>query len=391
MSQMLKFRALLMRGGTSRALFFEQSELPVDPKARDRVILAALGSPDPYRKQIDGVGGATSSTSKVAILARPAQDSADINFTFGQVRIEVPIVEYCGNCGNISAAVGLYAVEHDYVPIREPITPVRIYSTNTHKLIIAHVPVRNGNPLIEGDYEMDGVPRPGAEIRVDFIDPAGSMTGKLLPTADVCDRIRLAGGQSIEVSVVDAGNPSIFVRARDVGLTGAELPGELNRNRNLHAKLEEIRARVAVAIGLAQTVEDTAMKSAAVPKIAIVAPPATYQTTQGTRVAAAEIDLTTRMVSLGAFHHAYPLTGAIATAAAAWIRGTIVHEMVRGLVDDNSVDTIRIGHSAGKMSLGVAAIVHGGEVYIERVTVSRTARKLMEGWVYVPARVISER
>ena len=320
----------------------------------------------------------------------PKRTDADIDYTFGQVLIDAPLVDYRGNSGNVASAVGPFAIDQGLVPASEPITTLRLYNTNTGKRILVHVPVRGGQVQVSGDYEIDGVPGSGARIVMDLIDPAGSVTGSLLPTGQPRDSLRIAGIGEVGISVVDAATPVAFVKAESLGLTGIEIPEEVNRNVIILELLEAIRGKVAVWIGLAAEPEDARMKSAAVPKIAFVNHPKPYQTTRGTLVPSARISMVARMVSLGLVHHAYPLTGAIATAAAALIPGTVVHEVSCLPARNAGTARVVIGHPAGTMDLDVIAWEAEGNTRIESVRVGRTARKIMEGLAYVPEKLLTE-
>ena len=374
-----KIRAVYMRGGTSKAVFFHANHLPGDPKIRDRVIQAAYGSPDPNRRQIDGMGGGVSTTSKVAIISPSADPDFDVNYQFGQVAIDKPLIDYQGNCGNISSAVGPFAIDEGLVAAKEPITPVRIYQVNTKKRIVADAPVKDGLYNETGDYAIDGVPGTGGKITLHFFDPGGSITGKLLPTGNVTDDIELPGLGKITVSIVDAANPAVFVRARDIGLTGTEIH-EIDAGDDIRKTIEAIRGRAAVMIGLAATPGEAGEISQAVPKIAFVSEPRNYTTVTGSTLDRDQIDLTARIMSMGTLHKAYAVTGAICTAGAAKIEGTVVHEMAR----KTSGQDVRLGHPAGVITIGARVEKTGeGWRYVEAM-LGRTARRLMEGYVCVP-------
>jgi len=364
-----KIRAVYMRGGTSRCLVFRADDLPAVGAARDRILLAALGSPDPYGRQLNGLGGGISSLSKACIVGAPTHSDADVDYTFAQVDVKSPVVEYDGNCGNCSSAIGPFAIDEGLVPVREGETLVRIHNTNTRKLILAHVPVRDGEAAVDGDFELAGVAGRGARIALDFIEPGGAGTGRLLPTGRPCDVI--AG---VEASCVDATNPLVFVRARDVGLTAAETPPAVDANADVMARLEKIRVEAAMRMGLPP--------SASAPKIAFVAAPTDYVALDGLRHGAGEYDVLARAISMGNCHRAFPLTSAMCLAVAARIEGTVVHEASRprGTRSNN----IRLGHASGVLPLDAAVAIRDGSAWAERVTVYRTARRLMEGFVRVP-------
>jgi 2-methylaconitate isomerase len=361
-----KIRAVYMRGGTSRCLVFRADDLPPAGAARDRILLAALGSPDPYGRQLNGLGGGISSLSKACIVGAPTHADADVDYTFAQVDVKSPVVEYDGNCGNCSSAIGPFAIDEGLVRAREGETLVRVHNTNTKKLILAHVPVRDGEAAVEGDFELAGVAGRGARIALDFIDPGGAGTGRLLPTGRARDVI--AG---VEASCVDATNPLVFVRARDVGLTAAETPQAVDANTDVMARLEKIRVEAAMRMGLPP--------SASAPKIAFVAGPRDYIALDGVRHGAADYDVLARAISMGNCHRAFPLTSAMCLAVAARIDGTVVHEVATKGARD-----VRLGHASGVLPLDAAVTTRDGQAWAERVTVYRTARRLMEGFVRVP-------
>jgi 2-methylaconitate isomerase len=370
-----KIRAVYMRGGTSRCLVFRADDLPPAGAARDRILLAALGSPDPYGRQLNGLGGGISSLSKACIVGASTSSDADVDYTFAQVEVKSPVVEYDGNCGNCSSAIGPFAIDEGLVRAREGETLVRIHNTNTKKLILAHVPVRDGEAAVDGDFELAGVAGRGARIALDFIEPGGAGTGRLLPTGRPRDVI--AG---VEASCVDATNPLVFVRARDVGLTAAETPQAVDANADVMARLEKIRVEAAMRMGLAP--------SASAPKIAFVAAPTDYVALDGLRHAAGEYDVLARAISMGNCHRAFPLTSAMCLAVAARIEGTVVHEAM-GAYDPSRAggprsNDVRLGHASGVLPLDATVKIRDGAAWAERVTVYRTARRLMEGFVRVP-------
>lgn len=381
-----KIRTVYMRGGTSKALFFHENHLPNDLETRNRVILAAYGSPDPNHRQIDGIGGAVSTTSKVSIISPSEDPQYDVNYLFGQVSIDKPMIDYKGNCGNISSAVGPFAIDEGLVRAEEPMTLVRIYQVNTKKLIVAEVPVRNGLHNEEGDFVITGVPNPGAEVRLHFVDPGGSVTQKLLPTGNAKDMIEVAGIGKIAISIVDAANPLVFVRASDLGLKGTEIV-EIDNSAEIRMKLENIRSRAAVMIGLARSPEEASERSQAVPKMAFVSEPQEYKNVTGQVTQKGEIDLTARIMSMGTLHKAYAGTGAICTAGAARIEGTVVQEVLsRSAL---GMSQIRLGHPGGVMTVGVEIEKKGNTYNYKEAVLSRSARRLMEGYVYVPEKYFS--
>jgi len=377
-----------MRGGTSKAVFFHESHLPGDPEIRDRVILAAFGSPDPNRRQIDGMGGSFSSSSKVAIISRSEDPDYDVVYNFGQVSIDCPIVDYRGNCGNISSAVGPFAVDEGLVKAEEPITRVRIYQKNTKKLIEAEVPVKDGTYSEEGDYAIAGIPGTGSKITLHFFNPGGSVTGRLFPTDNVVDTLDVEGVGKINVTVIDAANPVALVSAKDLGLSGTEIE-EIDNSETIRDKLEAIRSRAAVLIGLASTPEEARQHCQAVPKIAFLSATKQYKTVGGGVIGEHEIDLVARMISMGTLHRAFPVTGAIPTVGAAMIEGTIAHEMLSPEGLDKEV--IRLGHPGGIIEVGARVEKENGTYEYREAIVGRTARRLMEGYVLVPNRYFAKR
>lgn len=365
-----------MRGGTSKGVFFHETHLPRDQGLRDRLINRIFGSPDP--NQIDGLGGAASVTSKTAIIAPASDPRYDVAYTFGQVSIDRPLVDYKANCGNISAAVGPFAVDEGLVPAIEPVTKVRIHQKNTDKLIIAEVPVKNGRFACEGSYAISGVPGTGSRIVLHFHDPGGAVTGRLLPTGNPRDVLAVPGLGEIEISVVDAANPVVFVRAERLGLN----PGDARslREPSVRAMLEAVRARAAVLLGLAASPEEASQRVQTVPKIAVVAPPVDSLTLSGNALPRDRIDLTARIMTMGALHNAYAVSGAICTAGAARIEGTVVHESVAA----ETIGPLRIGHPSGVFEVEATVVKKDGQDHYVKATVGRTARRLMHGYAEVP-------
>ncbi|UCF92510.1 MAG: hypothetical protein JSW39_30320 [Desulfobacterales bacterium] len=381
----VKIPAVYMRGGTSKGLFFHDEHLPRDPKIRDRVLLAAYGSPDPNKRQIDGVGGAVSTTNKVCIISPSADPEYDVNYNFGQVSIDRPIVDYQGNCGNMSSGVGPYAIHEGLVAAEEPVCQVRIYQVNTRKKIVAEVPIKEGLYSEEGDFAIDGVPGTGGKITLHFFHPEASVTAALLPTGNVTDQIDSPQLGRVTVSIVDAGNPLVFVRARDLGLKGTEIH-EIDSRADIREKLESIRAQAAVMIGLAASPEQASQKSQAVPKIAFVSEAQDYQTVGGRSIQKQAIDLVGRIMSMGTLHKAYAVTGAICTAGAARIEGTVVNEMMG---DSATAEWIQLGHPGGIIPIGVHMRKKENTYVYEEAVLYRTARRLMEGYVCVPEKYFS--
>jgi 2-methylaconitate cis-trans-isomerase PrpF len=381
MTMQKRIPAVLMRGGTSKGLFFHANHLPADPRVRDAVLLTAYGSPDPNRRQIDGVGGGVSTTSKVAIISPSASPDYDVVYNFGQVSIDRPLVDFRNNCGNISSAVGPFAIDEGLIAATEPITRVRIHQINTDKLIVAEVPVKNGCFDEEGDYEIAGVPGSGAKITLRFSDPGGSLTGRLFPTEKVQDRLKVPGIGNIDLTIIDAANPVVLVRASSLDLEGTEIE-RVDTDETIKAQLESIRCMVAVKIGLAETLEAATQRSQTVPKIALVAAPKSYQTLGGKLVDAAEVDLVARIMSMGTLHKSFAVSGAVATAGAARIPGTVVHDLIPA--QSRKKDTVKIGHPGGVIEMGaIVKETKDGFNYQEAV-LGRTARRLMEGYVLVP-------
>jgi 2-methylaconitate cis-trans-isomerase PrpF len=358
--------AVYMRGGTSRCLVFHDRDLPPAGPARDTLLLAALGSPDPNGRQLDGLGGGISSLSKAVIIGPSSVPGADVDYTFAQIEVKKAFVDYAGNCGNCSSSVGPFAIDEGLVAAREGETVVRIHNTNTRKLIVAHVPVAGGEAAVAGDFELAGVAGRGARIALDFVDPGGAGTGRLLPTGRARDVV--AG---VEVSCVDATNPVVFVRARDLGLTGTETPQAVDADHDLGARLEKLRVEAGARMGMAE--------SAAVPKVAFVATPVDYTALDGTRHAAGDCDVLGRAISMGNCHRAFPLTVAMCLAVAARIPGSVVHECVARPTGD-----VRLGHPSGVLPIAARVDTSADEPRAETVTVYRTARRLMEGFVRVP-------
>jgi 2-methylaconitate cis-trans-isomerase PrpF len=376
-----RIRAAIIRGGTSKGVYLLAKDLPKDPATRDQVILSIFGSPDV--RQINGLGGADPLTSKVAIIAPSQRDDADVDYTFGYVGIDKAVVDYDGNCGNISQGVGPFAVDEGLVPVTEPMTKVRILNTNTKKIIEASVAVRDGRALTEGDFAINGVPGTGAKILLNFVNSGGSKTGKLLPSGNVVDKMELADGRSVRVSLVDAANPAVFVQAADIGFTGRELPKDTEPNPRILAIMEEIRTKAAVMMKLAPSPDKV---SPAVPKMAFVSPPQDYTTISGKPVAAADCDLLARTKALAVMHKAYAVTGGICVGAAALIEGTVVNEVVGERAKTSGV--VRVGHPSGVSDFVITVVKKSsGEFDLSTSGVAGTSRRIMDGFVYVPRRV----
>ncbi|MGD8882579.1 MAG: PrpF domain-containing protein [Desulfobacterales bacterium] len=378
--------AVLMRGGTSKGLFFHANHLPSDPSARDALLLAAYGSPDPNRRQIDGVGGAVSTTSKVAIISSSASPDYDVVYNFGQVSIDRPLVDFKGNCGNISSAVGPFAVDEGLVTATEPVTRVRIHQINTDKLIVAEVPVKDGRFDEAGDYEIAGIPGSGSKIVLHFSDPGGALTAKLFPTGNVKDHLDVPEMGTVELTIIDAANPVVLVQADVLNLEGTEIE-KIDTDETIKGQLERIRCTVAVEIGLAESIEEATQRSQAVPKIAWVSAPKSYQTLGGNAVDVAEVDLVARMMSMGTLHKSFAVSGAVATAGAARIPGTVVHNLMSP--EASKKEIMKLGHPGGIIDVGAVVEETKGIFNYKEAILGRTARRLMEGYVLVPEKCVS--
>lgn len=387
MQKQMEVRATYMRGGSSKGVFFEAGDLPADAARRDALLMRVIGSPDPYGKQTDGMGAATSSTSKVVLVSRSTRADCDVDYLFGQVDIEQPRIDWTGNCGNLTTAVGPFAIARGLVDApADGVAVVRIWQANIGKVIVAHVPMAGGTVQELGDFELDGVAFPAAQVRLDFLAPGGdgsSAEESLLPTGRVVDVLSVDGVGRFDVTYINAGNPTIFLRASDLGLTGKELQPEVNGDAALLARIEAVRAAGAVAMGLATTAAQATATRPGTPKIAWVAPPADYVASSGKAVPAQALDLLVRIVSMGKLHHAITGTGAVAVGAAAAVEGSIVAQALRpGVVAGQDV---RMGHTSGALAVGAKA-EHTRERgwVISQVSLSRSARRLMEGVVLVP-------
>lgn len=370
-------RAVFMRGGTSKALVFREADLPDSRGDRDALFLAAMGSPDPNGRQLDGMGGGLSSLSKVCIVAPSRRDDADVDFTFVQVWIDKAEVDYSGTCGNMSSAIGPFAVDEGLIAV--PVdgeASVRVFNTNTSKVFVARFPVRDGRSVTEGDLVVDGVTGSGAAIRLDFNDPAGSKTGRLLPTGRPVDTIAIPGIGELAISLVDASNPNAFIAASDVGLIGTELPSVIERNSELLAKLELIRRHAAVAMRLAPSLADAASMS--IPRLGMLSVPVDQALLSGRIMKATEADIVVRMMSSGQPHRASPLTSALCLAVACRVPGTIAHRLT-GAVD--AAVPLRIGHPSGAIMVDADTRTEHGATSVSRVTMYRTARRLFQGEV----------
>ena len=383
----IKIPAVYMRGGTSKGVIFHKNHLPDDPEIRDRIILAAYGSPDPNLRQIDGVGGAVSVTSKVAIVS-PAEDpDHDIVYNFGQVSIDRPIVDYKGTCGNIAAAVGAFAVDEGLIEAKEPVTHVRIFQKNTEKQIIAEIPVKNGLYNEEGDYAINGVPGTGGKITIRYVEPGGSVTGKLFPTGNILDTLEIPQLGSVDITVIDVGNPWVLVPAKALGLDGTEIE-EIESSDKIKSHLEEVRSGAAVLIGLTKTPEEATQRSQAVPKIGFFGTPKTYQTLDGTTINAEQIDLVARVMTMGALHKSMAVSCPMAVAGAAMIEGTAINEIFARNISSDKTE-FKLGHPGGVFDVEAKVEKKGNTFELKEAAFGRTARRLMEGYVLVPDRAFS--
>lgn len=376
--EMETLRCAIVRGGTSKGIFIMKNELPADPVLRDKAILAIYGSPD--LRQIDGLGGADTLTSKLAIIGPATKEGADVDYTFGQVSITDPFVDYGGNCGNISSAVGPFAIDMGLVEPVEPVTTVRIHMTNTGRILTAQVPVKGGKAAVEGDFAIDGVPGTGARITLDWSDVVGGITGRLLPTGSPKDVIQ-AGGKAYTVSVVDAGNVVVFIRAEELGLTGTETPAQIDGDAALMDRIEEIRGKVCQKIGLVERWEDAKQVTPYQPFFAMVSPPAAHTCFNGVRVEADQVDVVSRLTFMLKMHKAYPVTGTVATGAVARVKGSVVWDLLSEKAREEGV--LRIGHPSGIIPIEALADSGEEDTQIKKLGVYRTARMIMEGQVYV--------
>jgi len=387
----IKIPATYMRGGTSKGVFFKLTDLPErcrqPGEARDGLLLRVIGSPDPYGKQIDGLGNASSSTSKAVILSRSTRPGHDVDYLFGQVSIDQPFVDWSGNCGNLSAAVGPFAIAHGLVDAsrvpRDGHCTVRIWQANIGKTIVAHVPITNGEVQETGDFELDGVTFPAAEVQLEFLDPAdegeGEAGGSMFPTGKLVDTLEVPGIGTFEATMINAGIPTVFINAEAIGYTGTELQDAINGDPKALAMFETIRAYGALRMGLIKDIAEAA-KRQHTPKIAFVGKPTSYVSSSGKQVGAGDIDLNVRALSMGKLHHAMMGTCAVAIGTAAAIPGTLVNLAAGG----GERQAVRFGHPSGTLRVGAEATQENGEWVVKKAIMSRSARVLMEGWVRVP-------
>jgi len=382
----IKIAATYMRGGTSKGVFFKLEDLPqaaqVPGEVRDNILLRVIGSPDPYGKHTDGMGGATSSTSKTVILAKSDQPDHDVDYLFGQVAIDRAFVDWSGNCGNLTSAVGSFAVASGLVdPSRVPengIAVVRIWQKNIGKTIIAHVPITNGEVQETGDFELDGVTFSSAEVQIDFVSPVDP-SEDMFPTGNLIDQLEVPGVGTFEATMISSGIPTIFLRAADIGYTGTELQDAINGDDAALERFETIRAYGAVKMGLISDISEAAARQHT-PKVAIVAPPVAYNSSSGKVIGEDDIDLNVRALSMGKLHHAMMGTAAVAIGTAAAIPGTLVNEAAGG----GERDTVTFGHPSGTLKVGATASEVDGRWIVEKVSMGRSARILMEGFVRIP-------
>ncbi len=390
----IKVPATYMRGGTSKGVFFRLQDLPVAAQvpgaARDALLMRVIGSPDPYGKQIDGMGAATSSTSKTVILSKSTRPDHDIDYLFGQVSIDKPFVDWSGNCGNLSAAVGPFGITNGLVdPSRVPqngVAIIRIWQANISKTIIAHVPITNGAVQETGDFELDGVTFPAAEVQLEFMDPAADEEGaggSMFPTGNLVDDLEVPGVGTFKVTMINAGIPTIFVNAADIGYKGTELQDDINSDAKALTMFETIRAYGAVRMGLIKHIDEAA-KRQHTPKVAFVAKPVDYVSSSGKAVAANDVNVLVRAMSMGKLHHAMMGTAAVAIGTAAAVPGTLVNLAAGG----GNLEAVRFGHPSGTLRVGAQATQVDGEWTVTKAIMSRSARVLMEGWVRVPGDTI---
>jgi 2-methylaconitate isomerase len=386
----IKIPATYMRGGTSKGVFFNLRDLPesaqVPGAARDALLLRVIGSPDPYVKHTDGMGGATSSTSKTVILSKSTQADHDVDYLFGQVAIDKPFVDWSGNCGNLSAAVGGFAITKGLVDAtripKDGIAKVRIWQANINKTIIAHVPMTGGEVQETGDFELDGVTFPAAEIKIEFLDPADA-DGDIFPSGNLVDDLKVPGVGTLKATMINAGIPTIFVNADSIGYTGTELQDAINNDEKALSMFETIRAYGAMRMGLITKIAEAAQRQHT-PKVAFVAGPKNYTASSGKTISESDTDLLVRAMSMGKLHHAMMGTAAVAIGTAAAIPGTLVNQAAGG----GERDSIRFGHPSGTLKVGAEASLVDGEWNASKVIMSRSARILMEGHVRVPGDVI---
>jgi 2-methylaconitate cis-trans-isomerase PrpF len=378
----LKIPAVFMRGGTSNAVVFNAKDLPRDRSQWDAIFLAAIGSPDPYGRQLDGMGGGVSSLSKVCVVGPPTRPDADIDYTFAQVQVREARVDYGANCGNMSSAMGPFAVDEGLVKVSGPDALVRVHNTNTKKIIWSKFPLDDGQAAVDGDLAIPGVAGTGAPVKLEFREPGGATTGKLLPTGNVADTLDVPGYGKFRVSMVDAANACVFARAADLGIKGTELPDEIDANPELLKKLAAIRVAASVAMGVTKNAGDAATR-ASVPFVGFVSQPQDSKTLTGETIKGAQVDLTGRMMSNGQPHRALPLTASLCMAVAARLPGSVVHEATR--LTDNPNAEIRIAMPSGVLTVAASVRKLEGQWHAEQGAFYRTQRRMFEGQVLLRA------
>ena len=366
-----------MRGGTSKGLMFQRKDLPEDEKELHDLLLRFMGGSDP--KQIDGMGGTVSSNNKIIIVWPSEKEDIDVEYTVGQAVVGQPVIDFSSNCGNMTSAVAPFAIDEGMVETEEPYTTLRMYNTNSDKIIEERVPVKDGKRVTEGDCIIAGVDGTSAELRLNFLDPSGAKTGKLLPTGKVRDVISIPDHGDIEVSVIDITNCFVFIHARDLGLKGNEMPGEIGKNTQVMELLEKIRGVVAEKVGIVDNWEDCAVKSAGSPKLVIVSEAQGYSNMKGEKVEAGEMDICVRIISVGQVHKATPISAATAMGGAAFLEGSVMRDYLGKL---ESEDGVLLGHPSGITPVFVDKTVEGGQMKLRGVSTTRTARRIMDGYIY---------
>jgi 2-methylaconitate cis-trans-isomerase PrpF len=371
--------AVFLRGGSSKGVFFHAKDLPAERARQEAIFLAVLGSPDPYQRQLDGMGGGISSLSKAVVIGPPTHPEADVDYLFAQVAVDRPVVDWSSNCGNLSSAVGPFAVDEGLVRASDGEALIRIHQVNTRRIIHARFPVRGGRAVTAGDFAMAGVAGTGARIRLDFLAPGGGATGALLPTGHMVDVLE-QDGRSFHATLVDAANACVFLDARELGLTGTESPEAIEADAALMALLDALRRQAAVRMGLAATPDAAPL---AIPKVAVVAAPAAYRALDGAAIAAEAHDIAVRMISMERAHRAVPLTGGMALGVACRIEGSVPQRVARAIAGDE----VRVANPSGVLSVGAEVSRRGDGWFAESAVVFRTARRLMQGAVAVPMRL----
>lgn len=380
--EQIAIRCTIMRGGTSKGVYLLEHDIPPPGPVRDRLLKRIMGTPDIL--QIDGLGGSRLITSKMAIVKRASRPDADVDYTYAQVVLDRDLIMYSSNCGNISAGVGPFAIDAGLVEVTAPVTQVRIHNTNTGKILVAHVPVAGGRAKVTGDFAIDGVPGTGAEIRMDYANTIGAKTGRILPTGQVTDTLQLENGLSVTVTICDVANPCVFVHAQDVGLEGSELPDAFAGDPGLIERLREVRGKAAQLIGFCDNWRDVDRQSPGLPLLVAVSEPKAYRTMRGQTVESGAADMRARLVWYNKCHESMAGTGSMCTAAASRLPGTVAHQVIG--VPAAAKDRLRIGHPMGVMTVNVQADPANdlGGMSFSALSFSRTARRIMDGFVYVP-------